>query len=263
MTDKWNNAELYESYVGRWSRKVAVSFMKWLDLPFNFKWIDVGCGTGALSEVVLKHYKPEFLIGVDTSESHIIAISENLRNFKNTDFRVADAYNTGAENNSLDVVISGLVLNFVPDVNKALKEFQRILAKNGTAAAYVWDYSDKMEMMRYFWDAAVFLFEDAIIKDESNHFNICNKDILQKLFADNCFSGIETTQIDVQTIFNDFYDYWNPFLSGIAPAPAYCMSLSEDERSLLKERIFNTLPVKGDGSIHLIARAIAVKGIKT
>jgi len=261
MNDKWNDANLYESYVGRWSRLVAQEFIGWTNQNDNLRWLDVGCGTGALTNTILKLKNPEKVTGIDPSESHIQFVKEYFRNNGRTSFVVCDATNIPLKNNSIDVIASGLVLNFIGDIKKAITEFKRVCRNHGMVCGYVWDYSDKMEMMRYFWDAAISLSEDAREKDEAVRFPICNADKLRQLFQSEGLSDIATSIIDVPTVFNDFDDFWKPFLSGQAPAPGYCMSLSEEGRQKLKQKIFESLPVEDDGSIHLIARAIAIKAM--
>jgi hypothetical protein len=128
-------------------------------------------------------------------------------------------------------------------------------------AAYVWDYAEKMELMRYFWDAAVALDPAARPLDEGVRFPLCRPQALAALFNEAGLSRVEVCAIDVPTPFRDFDDYWTPFLSGQAPAPGYCMSLDETKRRALRERIHSRLPLRADGSIHLVARAWAVKGI--
>lgn len=261
MNDKWNNASLYESYVGRWSRLVAPEFIGWINQADNLAWLDIGCGTGALSDTILKLKNPEKVIGIDPSESHIQFVNDYFKMNERASFLVSDATNLPLQDNSVDVVISGLVLNFIGDIEKALTEFKRVCRKDGMVCGYVWDYSDKMEMMRYFWDAAISLSEDAVEKDEAVRFPVCNESRLRQLFQSEGLTHIQTNIIDVPTVFNDFDDFWNPFLSGQAPAPGYCMSLSEEARQKLKQKIFESLPIENNGSIHLIARAICVKGI--
>lgn len=261
MNDKWNNASLYESYVGRWSRLVAPKFLDWINQGDNLTWLDVGCGTGVLSDTIFKLKNPKRIIGIDSSESHIQFAKEHFKMNDRISFLVSDAANLPLEDNSIDVIVSGLVLNFVADIKKAIAEFKRVCRNNGMACGYVWDYSGKMEMMRYFWDAAISLSEDAFEKDEAVRFPNCNANKLRELFQSDGLSDVETTIIDVPTVFKDFDDFWTPFLSGQAPAPGYCMSLSEEARQKLKKKIFESLPVESDGSIHLIARAIAVKAI--
>ena len=262
MNDKWNNATLYESYIGRWSRLVAPEFIRWINQSNNLTWLDVGCGTAALSDTILKLKDPKKIIGIDPSESHIQFAKEYFKMNDCASFLVSDATNLPVGDNSIDIIVSGLVLNFIGDIKKALVEFKRVCRNNGMVCAYVWDYSDKMEMMRYFWDAAVSLSEDAREKDEAVRFPICNANMLRQLFQSEGLFDIETTFIDVPTIFKDFDDFWKPFLSGQAPAPGYCMSLSEEARQSLKNKNLNLLPVEKNGSIHLIARAIAIKAVK-
>jgi len=158
------------------------------------------------------------------------------------------------------VSVAGLVINFVPDQRKAITEMARATKPGGTVAAYVWGYAGEMQMMRRFWDAAVALSPAAKALDEGIRFPVCHPEALQDLFRKAGLEQISTRAIDAPTTFKDFDDYWTPFLGGQAPAPGYCMSLSEDDRAALREGIKASLPIRNDGSIHLIARAWAIKG---
>jgi len=259
--DKWNNARQYESYVGRWSRLTAIEFLKWLNQREGLIWLDVGCGTGALTEKILNTQKPKKVIGVDPSESQLQFALENISDIR-AEFYTAGASQLPLETNSVDVIVSGLVLNFIPDIEHALGELKKVARNGAVVSGYVWDYAGRMEMMRYFWDAAVSLYDDAAWKDEGVRFPMCNTESIDNLFKDAGFKSVEVIDIDIPTVFKDFDDYWTPFLSGVGPAPGYCMSLSEENRARLKEKIYSSLPIKEDGSIHLIATAIAVKGVK-
>jgi SAM-dependent methyltransferase len=161
---------------------------------------------------------------------------------------------------SFDAVVSGLVLNFVPEPARAVAEMKRVARSGGTVAAYVWDYADKMELMRYFWDAAVALHPAARDLDEGPRFPVCKPGPLERLFTGAGLREVEVRAIDVPTHFRDFDDYWSPFLGGQAPAPGYAMSLTEERRSELRECIRRSLPIQPDGSIGLMARAWAVRG---
>jgi len=261
MNDRWNNAKLYESYVGRWSSLAADKFLNWMNLKDGLVWLDVGCGTGALTKVILNSQNPKKVICIDPSQYHTDFSREVISNDR-AEFYVCGAEKIPIDDESVDAIVSGLVLNFIPGIELALAEFKRVAKKSAAIGAYVWDYSGKMEMMRYFWDAAGSLFEDAYEKDEAIRFKICNSSSLGDLFISAGFSNVGTTFIDVPTVFKNFEDYWNPFLSGIGPAPGYCISLSEQKRELLRQKIYSSLPIEKDGRIKLIARAIAVKGIK-
>jgi len=150
----------------------------------------------------------------------------------------------------------------VPQPQRAVAEMARAVRPGCVVAAYVWDYAGKMELMRYFWDAAVALDAAAIELDEGRRFPICQPTPLSELFAQAGLSEVEVRPIDVSTDFRDFDDYWSPFLGGQGPAPGYAMSLSEERRAELQERIRSELPISKDGSIHIIARAWAAQGRK-
>src|SRR6185503_18244160 len=154
MSDTWNNAALYEAYVGRWSRMVVPEFLNWINQRNNLVWLDVGCGTGALSDSILKLTEPEKVIGIDPSEFHVQYVKEYFKTNEHATFMVGDAVNLPVDDHSIDIVVSGLVLNFIDDIKKAISEFKRVCRDNGMICAYVWDYGGKMEMIRYFWDAA-------------------------------------------------------------------------------------------------------------
>lgn len=165
------------------------------------------------------------------------------------------------ENAAFDAAVSGLVLNFVPDMAKAVREMVRATCSGGWVAAYVWDYAGEMQLMRRFWDAAIALDPAVLQLDEGRRFPICQENPLVNLFRAAGLNRVEVRAIDVPTLFRNFDDYWTPFLGGQAPAPGYCMSLTEDRRGALRERLRATLPSRADGSIALIARAWAVRGI--
>jgi hypothetical protein len=175
-------------------------------------------------------------------------------------FRVGDAQALPVGVHEFDASVAGLVINFVPDQRRALAEMRRATKPGGTVAAYVWDYVGEMQMMRQFWDAAVALNPPAKDLDEGVRFPVCQPDALQNLFHSASLERIVSDAIDVPTVFRNFDDYWRPFLGGQAPAPGYCMSLSEGDRAALRERLRGSLPIRHDGTIHLIARAWAVKG---
>ena len=259
--DNWASGDLYEPYVGRWSRLVAQEFLTWLDRPMDGHWLDVGCGTGALSQTILNICNPQVVKGIDRSEG-FVAYARSKVNDPRVTFEVGDAQSLPVDSNHYDSAISGLVLNFVPEPAKMISEMARIVNGDGVVAVYVWDYADKMQLMRHFWDAAIALDPAVADLDESPRFPICHPNALRELFQSSGLNQVETRAIDVDTHFKDFDDYWNPFLGGQGPAPTYAMSLSEEKRVQLRERIRAGLPFAADGSIPLIARAWAVKGVK-
>jgi ubiquinone/menaquinone biosynthesis C-methylase UbiE len=142
------------------------------------------------------------------------------------------------ESASYDAVVSGLVLNFVPQPSKALSEMVRAVRIGGTVAAYVWDYAERMQLMRYFWNAAVALDRTVLALDEGQRFPLCQPEALKQLFQTAARLGnVEIHAIDVLTIFRNFDDYWSPFLGSQGPAPSYVMSLFEERRVALGEML--------------------------
>jgi SAM-dependent methyltransferase len=256
----WASGEGYERYVGRWSRLVAPEFIDWLGLPGGGRWLDVGCGTGTLADTILARSNPAFVTGVDRSEAYVAHARARITDLR-AEFRTGDAQELPFADNALDAAVSGLVLNFVPDKEKAAREMARVVRPGGIAAVYVWDYAGEMQMMRVFWDAAAQLDPAASALDEGARFSICRPEALAGLFGSVGMRDVEARAIDVPTRFRDFDDYWTPFLMGDAPAPGYNMSLSEERRAALRELVRSKLDIATDGSIDLIARAWAVKGV--
>jgi SAM-dependent methyltransferase len=160
----------------------------------------------------------------------------------------------------LDAAVSGLVLNFVADPTRMAAEMRRVVRPGGTVALYVWDYAGKMELMRYFWDAAAALDAAARELDEGVRFPVCRPEPLAELLRAAGLVAVETRALDVPTVFADFDDYWSPFLGGQGPAPGYCVALPEEKRARLRERLRRALPAERDGRIALLARAWAVRG---
>jgi SAM-dependent methyltransferase len=257
--DVWASGGDYEPYVGRWSRLVAREFVAWLGVSTGGRWLDVGCGTGALSQVILDRRAPAAVSGIDASAGFVEHARERVADPR-ASFRVADAQTLPFEDGAFDAVVSGLVLNFVPEPPRMVAEMRRVAGPGGVVAAYVWDYAGDMQMMRHFWDAAVTLAPAASALDEGRRFPLCRREPLATLFRDAGLDEIGVRAFDVPTVFRDFDDYWTPFLGGQAPAPGYCMSLTEEGRAALRERIRSRLPIRHDGSIALIARAWAVRG---
>lgn len=259
--DRWESGSPYERYVGRWSRRVAPAFLSWLQVPGGRRWLDVGCGTGALCAAILDHCAPAIVYGVEPSQGFLDTARENLAG--RAELHSGNAAAIPLADDAVDAVVSGLVLNFVPDAPAALQEMKRVTASGGTIAAYVWAYAEGMELMRSFWAAAASLDPAAASLDEGARFPLCRPDALRALFAGAGLQNVDVTPIDVPTPFASFDDYWQPFLGGQGPAPAYAMSLDEDARARLRESLRARIPAAADGSIAMTARACAVRGTVT
>jgi ubiquinone/menaquinone biosynthesis C-methylase UbiE len=259
QTDSWASGSAYQPYAGRWSHAVAQTFVPWLAVPPGSLWLDVGCGTGALTQAILKQMAPAQVKGIDQSEG-FVAFAQNRIQDERAQFEVGDAQVLAVEADVYDAVVSGLVLNFIPHPEQAITEMARVTKPGGKVAVYVWDYAGKMQYMRHFWNAAAALDPKAYDLDEGRRFPICNPEALTRLFQAAGLKDVDVCAIDIDTDFKDFVDYWSPFLGGQGPAPTYVMSLSEEDRAALRENIRHALPFALDGSIPLVARAWAVCG---
>jgi SAM-dependent methyltransferase len=259
VPDTWEQGTAYERYVGRWSRQVAPLFLEWLRVPADLRWLDVGCGTGALCAAILDTCAPASVDGVEPSEGFLETAVAVLGN--RVTFHRADASALPLDDASVDVVVSGLVLNFVPDLDAALAEMSRVVVDGGVVGAYVWDYSSRMELMSTFWQAASALDPAAAALDEGSRFSDFTPEGLTWRFASAGLVDAEAGSVEVPTRFADFDDYWLPFLGGQGVAPAYAMSLDESRRDRLRDRLRDVLPTAPDGSIDLVARAWTVRGV--
>jgi SAM-dependent methyltransferase len=255
--DVWASGAAYEAYMGRWSRRLAKAFVIWLGIPAGTRWLDVGCGTGALSQAILEEALPQEVIGIDPSEGNLDYARQHI-NDDRARFELGEAQALPYATAEFGAVVSGLVLNFVPDPDAALSEMTRVTQPGDTVGAYVWDYAGEMQMLRYFWDAARAFDQTAADLDEGSRFPLCRPEPLRKLFWG--LRDVSVAPLVIPTRFQSFDDYWTPFLGGQGPAPTYVASLGEDRRIAFRERIKAALPIAPDGSINLIARAWAVRG---
>ena len=253
MTE-WSSGGVYESYVGRWSRLVATEFIEWLEQPAALRWLDVGCGTGALTSTILRTADPAAVLGVDPSDGFIDYARQSIH-----DERASFDVRSAAElpDGPFDVVVSGLVLNFVPERVEALRRMREI---GSTVAVYVWDYAEGMQVMRYFFDTMLALRPQDREHDEGVRFPFCTAEGLEGLFREAGFADVRTRAIDVPTVFTSFDDYWTPFLGGTGVAPVYLRSLDPADQDAMREGVKERLPIEADGSIRLTARAWAAIG---
>jgi SAM-dependent methyltransferase len=259
VRDVWAAGDRYEAYVGRWSRRVAEAFLYRLDLSTGRRWLDVGCGTGALTATALALGDPAQIVGVDASQGLLATAHARITDPRSI-LCAGDARSLPLPDRHFDAVVSGLALNFVPDAGRAVAELVRVSTSGGVVAAYVWDYADGMGMLRYFWDAATTLDPTAAQLDEGRRFPLCRPEPLRTLWTDAGLDGVTVEAIEVPTVFADFDDYWTPFLGGQGPAPSYLSTVSAQHRDALQHLLRTRLPVDSEGSIPLTARAWAVRG---
>lgn len=255
--DAWTAGKSYEHYMGRWSRIVAAEFLDWLKAPVEADWLELGCGTGALTSAILQTCAPRSILASDVSADFVDHASHSIRDPR-ASFVTADAQRLPAEDGSVDVVTSGLVLNFVPDRPTALAEMRRVLRPDGFLSFYVWDYpGGGIGFIDEFWKAATQLDSKAAELDESARFPFCTKPGLAALCEEAGIQEPEIEAIEILTEFPDFESFWHPFTLGAGPAPGYCKSLAEEHRLELRSLLAQRLDA--NGTVKLKARAWAVR----
>ena len=257
--DLWGAGDAYERYMGRWSRKVAPLFTGWIGAPAGAEWIDVGCGTGVLTSVILSRCEPSRVVGIDSSAAFLQTAQDQVAD-RRVSFRTGDAQALPEGDAAFDLAVSGLVLNFIPDKDRAVREMARVVKPGGAVALDVWDYAGHMQVMRAFFDAANELDARAREFDDGVKAPVCRPGPLSDLLKSAGLLDVTVQAIDIPTAFDTFDDYWTPFLGGTGSAPKYCMLLGEEERERLRETIRGRLPTGPDGEILLAARAWAVRG---
>ncbi len=259
VADLWAAGSAYESFMGRWSRRLAPEFVDWLGSASGLHWLDVGCGTGALTGSIVSRAEPASVVGCDPAQPFIDCAQKNLGS-EHVFFVTAGVDSLPGRPGGYDSVTSSLALNFFPDPAGAVVKMRAASTKGGTVSSCVWDYSGRMDFLRIFWDAAVRVDPNAILLDEGTRFPLCRRDALVKLFRDAGLRDIRCEPIEIATDFSSFEEYWRPFQGGSGPAPSYVASLDEDLRAELAHDLERALLTEADGSIRLTARAWAVRG---
>ncbi|WP_405865047.1 MULTISPECIES: class I SAM-dependent methyltransferase [unclassified Streptomyces] len=259
--DVWTAGNAYERYMGRWSRLVADEFLTWLACGPGARWLDIGCGSGALTASVAARCRPRTLLGVERSTGFMAVAQAGAS--APARFARADAQALPVRDDMVDAAVSALVLNFLPEPGAAVAEAARVVPPGGLVAAYVWDYAEGMGFLRHFWGAVATVDPtSAAALDEGRRFLLCRPPSLRRLWGEAGLTEVEVAPIEVPTLFADFADLWDPFLAGQGPAPGYVASLTPAARERLREALRERVPARPDGSIALRARAWAVRGRK-
>jgi SAM-dependent methyltransferase len=255
--DAWSAGEAYEAYMGRWSRALAREFLAWLKPKPSAHWLEVGCGTGALTSALCALCEPASVVACDPAAAFVAHARSGIKDAR-ASFVTAGADDLPARDGGFDWIVSSLVLNFVPEPKRAVESMRQRLRPGGAVAACVWDYAEGVEFLRHFWDEAVASDPAAAAHDEGRRFPLCRGEVLTSLFRAAGFGGVEAGTLEIPTDFANFDDYWRPFLGGTGPAPAYVASLDPARREALRKRLERRLGA--DGPIQLRARAWAIRG---
>ncbi len=252
---RFTDGAAYERYMGQWSRLVGTAFLEWLMPRAGLEWLDVGCGSGAFTELVFERYAPAALDGVDPSEEQL-AFARTRPSASLARFTRAGAESLPFEDVRFDVAVMPLVLHFVPDPARGVAEMARVVRPGGIVAAYVWDMEDGG-------------FPYAILLDElramginvpsAPSLDVSRRDALVRLWSGAHLDAIETRTITVERTFADFDDYWTTVHGGPSFAAGLAAMTAADQ-DRLKTRLRERLPCDTEGRITYQARAHAVDG---
>ena len=252
-------SEGYERFMGRWSRLLAPQFIAFAGIRNGERVLDVGTGTGSVASTLAAAMPASEVVGIDPSEAFIAYAKGNARSGR-VRFEVGDAQALRHGDDWFDQTMSLLVMNFVPDHEKAIGEMRRVTRPGGAVSACVWDYNAGMEMLRFFWDEVVALDPAMEPKDE-RHMKLSREGQLGALWRKSGVTNVHERDLTIEQRYASFDDYWAPFLKGAGPGGAYVVSLTDERLRKLEARLRERLlGGRADGAFTLKARAWCVRG---
>jgi SAM-dependent methyltransferase len=250
------DGKAYERLMGRWSKLAGEKFLDWLDAPKNLKWLDVGCGNGAFTEVLIARCSPAAVIGVDPSEGQL-AYARGRPGTTRAEFRVADAQALPFADNSFDAATMALVIVFIPDPVKAARELVRVVRPGGVVATYMWEFPDGFPLA----PLAATMKDLGLTSPERPNVQASGRDAMRATWKEGGLTAIETEVIRIRVSFSSFDDFWDSNTVPVGPSGKALSELSPSSREQLKTRLRERLPIAADGSIAYEAFANAVKGV--
>ena len=253
----FTDGEAYERSTGQWSRAAGDIFLDWLSLPGDLRWLDVGCGTGVLTELILQRCAPRAISAIDPSADQI-EFAKRRPSAGKIDYRVADAKELPLNNDSFDVAAMALVITFVGDQSKAVKEMRRVVRPGGTIATYIWDIAGGGHFQQPIREA---IRSMGIDPPPNKTDDSTRGAALAELFRSAGLDDVVVHTIEIQLEFPNFEDYWDSQtgISNNTVRPIRAMSDADVER--LKALLRASLPTDSDGRIFYPARCNAVRGI--
>lgn len=253
---RFEDGAAYERYMGEWSRLAGEIFLDWLAPEPDLRWLDVGCGNGAFTEMLVKRCAPASVHGIDPSEKQL-AYARTRPISPVAEFRQGDAMALPFPDDTFNAAVMTLVIFFVPDPAAGVAEMARVVRSGGVVSAYAWD----MEGGGFPYEALHAEMRAMGVPVPSPPSQDASRiDVLRDLWSGAGLASIETRQIEVQRTFADFDDYWTTILGGASVGP-HLAAMSPPDLALLKEQMRVRLPADTFGRITYGAWANAVKGL--
>lgn len=255
----FTNAYAYDQFMGRWSRLLAPRLVQFAEIPNQGYILDAGCGTGALAFTIAELMSDCRIVGIDASEEYI-SYAESRNHSRRVHFEVDDIQNLPFSDAMFDNSLSLLVLNFIPNAARAVSEMARVTRLGGQVVGAVWDYGDRMQMLRLFWDATVEV-DGKAARFHEKHMPLCRAGELSGLWKSVGLDNIHEQSLEIKMNFKSFQDYWEPFLLGQGPAGAYLKQVSHDNLMTLREEVKRHLGLRDEtAQFTLHGRVWAVRG---
>ena len=257
----FDDGQAYDRYMGRWSRAIGEKFLAWLEPPANRQWLDVGCGTGAFTELVLARAVPEKIIGIDPSPAQVEHAKRTVT-APQVDFRVGTATELPFGTGEFDIVVSALVIHFFPDRPAAFREMLRVTGSGGIVAGYTW------RKIPTIVDAPYGPLARGVIQIAGD---VMGSPVVPEAMPDGLrasltaegYGDIDITTLEASQTFRDFEDYWISQTATFPhPVAKSVAALSEHDRERLRDILRAALPAAADGTITYSARATAFKAHK-
>lgn len=239
--------------MGRYSKPLSIQFADFAGVTSDQVVLDVGCGPGALTRVLVSRLGEASVSAFDPSEQFV---AECKMACPGVDVRVGRAEAIPFGDATFDIALAQLVLHFVSDPHAAAIELRRVIRPGGLVAACVWDFDGGMQMLRHFWDAALAVDESA--PDEASFMRRIGE--ISALFAAAGMEDVKETTLQVTVPYDDFEELWAGFLAGVGPAGSYCLSLEPEQRSMLRDELFRRVG-EPSGAFELSATARSVSAI--
>ena len=256
----YSNGEAYERFMGRWSRPLALLLLEFADIPDGGRVLDLGAGAGSLAFTIAEKRPHCSITGIDDSPEYVAHVKRRNLMGDRVRFEVGDAQQMRFDDATFQSTLSLLVFNFIPDPEKALCEAARVTQPGGRIAAAVWEYGAGMEMLRVFWDAAASIDPRVESLDEK-HMPLCRAGELAQLWTKVGLTNVAEKPLDITMRFQNFADYWEPFLLGQGPAGAYARQLEQPQLKQVREEVKRRLQLSQENTaFELSGRAWGVRG---
>ncbi|MGA8952897.1 MAG: class I SAM-dependent methyltransferase [Xanthobacteraceae bacterium] len=252
----FTDGKAYERLMGRWSQVAGAKFLDWVAPPQGLHWIDVGCGNGAFTEVLIARTAPRAITGIDPSDGQI-SYARARPAAKLAQFRIADAHELPFAANSFDAASMALVITFLSDPLKAAREMARVVKPGGVVASYMWDFPGGGFPIRPLGAAMKSL---GLSEPPRPNVEASRRETMEALWGEAGLQAVETTVIRIRVAFVDFDDFWNSSTVPVGPSGKALSEMPPSTREQLKARLREQLPIAADGSIAYEAFANAVKG---